>query len=296
MLDPLSSSTTSNGRLAQAKHNLSTIETTSRAKHNLFATLNTTNDTSLQDNHNLLNPSSSSTTANAICSQTKHNLLNPVSLVNTIEASSQVKHDLLSVPSSTNDTSSLQAQHNLFHSPPSVTTSQTSLQATNAMPAAILSQSIPAVTKGASSIAKTISSTPLPKPPTENNCNMVKIFTLDPCVDAEIGSTYIVFKALNARRATLTQKWGISLTIYQTGMNNNTTTLRIPLQSPSNVPASTPPPYGLNRGDIILEVNGIKLGSPDLMSMNQLQNLMKSVLVLQMLIVRKPDIQDSSLV
>ena len=62
------------------------------------------------------------------------------------------------------------------------------------------------------------------------------------------------------------------------------------------MPAPTPLPYGLNRGNVILEVNGIKLGSPYLMRLNQSQNLMKSVLVLKILMVRKPDFQDSSLV
>ena len=268
---------------------LSSVKSTFQMQaHNLLNS--SASVTASQPNHSLLNPALSMTSSQASSNlintpitpsntTMQHNLLNP----SIIQTSQPAQNLLNPVISTTANQASFQPSHNLFN-PPINNTNQTSSQSVTSQPAPANINVTP------SQVKKVI---PTQKPNEDNNG--VKTFTLDPqVVDPEIGSTFIVFKKLKATRTAHTERWGISLTISHTG--NNTTTLRIPLKPP-NMPIA-PPPYGLLHGDIIIEINGIKLGLPNLSDVTQLQSLMKSVNELRMVVIRKPDIDiaDSSLV
>ena len=110
----------------------------------------------------------------------------------------------------------------------------------------------------------------------DGNFKSMRMFTLDPHItNPAIGNTYNMFKSLTATRANLAEKWGF---VLSTSQWKNITSLRI-----TN---DTTLPYGLQTEDIILEINGIKVGSPELMNVIQLQSLMTSVLELRMLVIR----------
>jgi len=96
---------------------------------------------------------------------------------------------------------------------------------------------------------------------------------------------FVVHKCLHANRSSLEDLWGICLKVIQSQVQDQSktvTTLRVCTDSNGEIP-----PHGLNIDDIILELNGIKVGSPQLQNFAQVYILMKGETELNINVVRK---------
>lgn len=112
--------------------------------------------------------------------------------------------------------------------------------------------------------------------------NLMQPFTMNPHIaDEDIGRTYVHSIFLNANRITDKNPWNIDF-MMDCSTSSKTTTLRV--DSRQN---STSPKYGMRKGDIILEINHSKIGSPTLLNITNILALMKASTELHFMLLRK---------
>merc|ERR1712071_176648 len=111
--------------------------------------------------------------------------------------------------------------------------------------------------------------------------NLMQPFTIDPhTADEEIGRTYVHNIRIKANRFSTANRWKIDLVIDRS-TSSKTTTLRVFSNEKDAVP------FGMKRGDIIVAINNIKIGSPSLSIITQVLSLMKGSVELELLVLRK---------
>eukprot|EP00591_Stephanopyxis_turris_P008349 CAMPEP_0195510152 /NCGR_PEP_ID=MMETSP0794_2-20130614/2889_1 /TAXON_ID=515487 /ORGANISM="Stephanopyxis turris, Strain CCMP 815" /LENGTH=193 /DNA_ID=CAMNT_0040637527 /DNA_START=230 /DNA_END=811 /DNA_ORIENTATION=- len=116
---------------------------------------------------------------------------------------------------------------------------------------------------------------------TDDNKGVAQPFTVDPHIlDKEIGQFYTVHEEVTITRPSLKDPWGLQLMI-DCETDARTTTLRVGGRLGEECV------HGMRKGDIIISVNGVKIGSMGVSNIGQLFLVMRESVEMKIGLIRK---------